>query len=161
MKPERRGGRWVDVSSNPSDVMNLEYRIVGPGWAKCSVAHNGSRADFSVSHQADALGDLVRAAHRLHTSGDAIDFTWKVSGGDHRWSFEPKPPDDTRVLIEHITAWDNDVVFDELVPRELVVRSIAEAARIVLHEVGGDVEYKRRWNDYPFPMAELARIILR
>ena len=141
--------------------MNIEYRIVGPGWAKLAIAHNGSRASFSVSHQADALGDLVRAAHRLSSTGEPVEFTWKVSGGAHRWSFEPKPPDETRVLIEHVTAWDNEVVFDELVPRNIVIRSIADTARTVLHEVGGHDEYKRRWNDFPFPMAELARIVLR
>ena len=141
--------------------MNIEYRIVGPGWAKLAVTHNGSRASFSVSHHSDALGDLVRAAHRLSTTTEVIDFTWRVSGGAHRWSFEPKPPDDTRVLIEHLTAWDSEGVFDELVHRDLVIRSIAEAARTVLHEVGGHDEYRRRWNDYPFPMAELARIVLR
>ena len=139
--------------------MELDFRIVGHGWARCRISHGGRSVEMAVSHQQDALGDLIRTANQLRRATDAITFSWKVRGGEYRWSFKPVVSE-TQLLIERILWDDGDAVFDARLPTEEVVRAIAIAGTNVLSDIGVE-RYKERWVKHDFPLAELARITVR
>jgi hypothetical protein len=137
--------------------MQVEYRIVGPGWAQCRISHAGVGAQISVSDLSDPLGDLVRTANRLRRATDAITFSWKTGAGEYRWTFK-LVASETQLLIEKLDLWGGgDAIFDALVPTEELIKAIAAAGQDILVDLGVD-GYKQRWAKHDFPLAELARI---
>lgn len=140
-------------------TLSIDYRLVGTGWSRCSIALDGKRIEITGSYLSDCLGGLADAALLL-LKGESERCSFDEEPGEYRLIFELT---DGRVrlrILEFEELWGNasddegKVLMDAMCSLSTFVFAVRDALQRVVNEHGVD-GYKARWVEHEFPAAQL------
>src|SRR5262245_63524255 len=110
LRPEVQGAKpSLCPRSMPHRILNVRwqfedagsvsfaYRLVGSGWAECTIAIDEQHAAMTASYLSDAFGDLLGAVIRMVEGQPEATASFAEEPGEYRWRFFRKEPD--RILI--------------------------------------------------------------
>jgi len=63
----------------------LDYKIVGKGWAECSLDFYGTKFTVTASYLSDALLELVSGTNHILAGGNEARFSFDEEPGEFRW----------------------------------------------------------------------------
>lgn len=142
-------------------ALKIDYRLVGAGWAECTVEHAASKCYLSASYLSDALGNLVLAAVGVLAGLHCVETSFDEEPGEFRWAVEWHDNTDVHVrVLRFDELWGNRLSAEgkELLGftcHPLVFgEAVHKAASIVLaqHGLAG---YKEKWVRHDFPQKQL------
>jgi hypothetical protein len=140
--------------------MEIDYRIVGVGWASVTVSHLGHTVEFKASYLTDVMGELVAGAILALPCEDEVRFSWELEPGELRWILTPIDGQlrvqvlAFRDFLDHADDEDGRDAFRCELPSRGFAQAVAVAAEQVLRELGFD-GYRERWVEHDFPIDSL------
>jgi hypothetical protein len=155
----------LDPRHESSVGFSFAYQLLDAGWAKATVSHESQTADLTASYLSDALRDLLNAVGHVVSGHRHSTVVWEEEPGEYRWYFD-RTDSGIRVRIFSFNVYgdeadDDDqnddkeiLIFEVVLPRGELARSISTAASAVL-ELHGEELYLKKWMRHPFPAAAL------
>jgi len=155
-------GTWRQA---PSDIV-VDYRLVGAGWAECSLDVYGSLCSVSASYLSDALLELVSGVNHVLAQPGEARFGFDEEPGEFRWILRSESSGSLNVrILEFGELWgnrpdvDGRVLFDAVCPvREFALALLAALDRLL--KEFGVAGYRRKWVAAEFP-AEQYELLCR
>jgi hypothetical protein len=81
------------------DSLNIDYRLSGSGWARCTVRFGDAQCEISASYLSDALGKLVLSAVAVLSGFQALSLGFDEEPGEYRWSITRVGADDISIRL--------------------------------------------------------------
>ncbi len=138
-------------------TMSLEWRLVGYGWADCTVADAENKVRVIASYITDAPEELLTAVARLVVGEAETRVQFEAEPTAFRWIFS-RGGGDVWVRIVRLTNGDRpDKAGTEIWSSRQTVDSVARAVIRCFDEVAqrhGEGGYHGTWRS-PFPRFEL------
>lgn len=138
----------------------LDYKLVGLGWAACSLTVGDKHIDLTASYIGDALGDLVTATLFVMQGESEAQFSFQEEPGRYQWTLRRIADDRIAISIaeleRNVPAGPNEEgveVFQATCDRLAFARAMVTALDEVLREHGPE-GYREKWVEYDFPLAE-------
>ena len=142
--------------SMPVPVVDIDYKLVGTGWASCEVVIGFSSATITASYLGHALEELVEAACLVMSGEVHSEAHFWEEPGEYRWVFD-KIGDGLRVrIVEFDKLWSRDpietgkVLVDEICDIVAFGSAVLRAVDRVFDEHGLK-GYAARWAQGEFP----------
>ena len=151
-------------------MISFTYRVVGSGWAFCTVELDGRTHESLVSYLGDTIDELLGAIAYIAEGGSGTRISFFSEPGEDRWVFRRngRGVDATVDLtVFYHREWRSSrpddygrTEFTAVVP----VIELALAARAMAREVLAEYEYDRDashrlWQqEGPFPLGEYERL---
>jgi hypothetical protein len=141
-------------------MLKLDYRLVGTGWAECTIDADGRRCDITASYLSDALGKLVLAAVAVLAGVQSISVRFDEEPGEYRWAIVMTGDDVVQVdILSFQTLWDNlpDAQGESLLRFSCAPIDFGKAVYVMADNVlerYGLTGYRQRWDLHDFPIAE-------
>jgi hypothetical protein len=114
---------------------------------------------LSASYLDDALGDLLRAVRAIAQGAPSACASWAEEPGEFRWLFDRTAGRLRIRILWFDELWSDapegqgELRFDATCEAAQAVRAGAGAARRVIDRYG-EVGYRARWVEHPFPTDE-------
>jgi hypothetical protein len=142
----------------------ITYKLVGTGWAECTVHLNDSHASLTASYLSDALGNLAAAALNLIRGSELERVSFDEEPGEYRWVLKQYRPGELSLrVLEFPELWSEapddsgSVLLRGACSTQDFARAVAGGLEAVLAEYG-ERGYKAKWVEHPFPNAALAAL---
>lgn len=152
-------------------AFQLQWDLVGHGWARCYLADDSNHVSLTVSYCTDALADLVAATGGLYGQGRSSRFFFDAEPQEFRWVLRQadeaigvtiyKFPD--VAVSPDLPDSDGTVIWESACPRRVFSHAVLDAAQNVLSE-HGEAGYRAKWVLHTFPIGlvqDLRRLHLR
>jgi hypothetical protein len=140
------------------------YKLVGAGWARVLVSNGGQGVEMMPSYISDALGDLTWAVVKLLEGSPQQIFEWWDEPGRWRWMLS-RQGDVLDLLILRLEDRSNslenergNVFFHESCKLRRFANQLNNQLQ-KLHNDHGLDDYRRLWNNHPFPLANWQRLM--
>lgn len=142
-------------------MLKIDFRLIGSGWAECTVYADGLECKVSASYLSDALGKLVLAGVAVLAGAQSVSVGFDEEPGEYRWAIVMIDSGTVRVdVLEFQELWGNR---PDAEGRSLMTfscsalefgKAVCATADEVLkqHSLAG---YKQRWVENDFPVVEL------
>lgn len=144
--------------------LNITYRVIGVGWAECTVDDGESTCTVTASYLSDALGNLVLAALALLSRFSRLTFSFDEEPGEYRWVISSPRLNEVEIQILSLNELWGDkpdsegrLLFRTVCTPETFGNSVHAAAACVLAEYG-EAGYQKQWSEHPFPMAQFREL---
>ncbi|MFF3453498.1 hypothetical protein ACFYXH_04035 [Streptomyces sp. NPDC002730] len=151
--------------------LQVSWELSGSGWATCRIADGTSERTDIVSYCTDALADLLHGVAGLYGTSTVQRVSFDLEPAEVRWRLRCRG---TSVDIavyrfpDLHSSWDapdeeGTLCWSSIQPRHVFGHAVMEAAQAVL-EIHGEVGYRKKWVQHPFPVAalqDLRRLHLR
>lgn len=140
-----------------TEPLSIDYKLGHHGWSSFRLAVGETSTEVGeFGYCTDALGDLVRAALIVATSGDRAEVSfdgepweWRLIV-DKDWK-APTPPREFRVRIlvfpdisARSSEADGQIVFEALCAADAFARAVQTSAQVIWDEYGAD-GYNKAW----------------
>lgn len=142
-------------------MLKIDYRLVGSGWAECTICTDEGSCELSTSYLSDALGNLVLAAAAVLSGAHSISVGFDEEPGEFRWSVTRMDSSTIRLnILSFEELWGNrpdaegSVLFSWIGPPLEFGRSVRDAAEALLQK-HSLADYKKQWVEHDFPSTEL------
>lgn len=149
-------------------TFEIEYQLVGTGWASCKLVESDSSCEITASYLSDALHNLVLAACAVCSGFKRISFSFDEEPGEFRWVFNSPSMNEIEVeILSFEKLWGDEPdsggksIFKARMRRKIFAQAVYQAAKSILDEYG-EAGYLEKWSDHPFPsqqLLELSRLI--
>jgi hypothetical protein len=142
-------------------MLKIDYRLVGSGWADCSVHANGRQCAISASYLSHALGRLVLAGIAILAGAHSVSVGFDEEPGEYRWALVMTGNGMLRVdILEFRQLWGNlpDAEGMALLTFSCSPLAFGRAVCAAADDVftrHGLAGYKKQWGQHDFPVAEL------
>ncbi|MBQ0934308.1 hypothetical protein [Ideonella paludis] len=141
--------------------LTIDYRLVGSGWAECTVTSGEATCEISASYLSDALGNLVLAATAILAGAHSISVGFDEEPGEYRWVLEWSGSNQVKLrVLEFQELWSNrpdaegQLLFQTEVHPLVFGEAVSSAAGRVFHKFGA-AGYKKDWVQHEFPTRQL------
>jgi hypothetical protein len=153
-------------SAQPLDVVSLtiDYRLIGTGWAVCTLADGNQRCELTASYLSDALHSLVLAATAAGSGFGRVSFRFDEEPGEYRWIINsPRPNELELEVLDFDELWGDrpDAEGRSLFKTRCLPEVFAGAVQAAAHRVldtHGEEGYLKAWSEHPFPVQQLAEL---
>ena len=144
--------------------IQLSYRLVGSGWAECTISIDGTAVTISASYLSDALDELGRAIADILRGEPSSTAAFDEEPGEYRWRFDHVANDRVRVrILDFPELWGHkpDEAGECIFEAECRIRTLAgelvSTMQGLLTEHGLE-GYKEKWVEHDFPEKRLAQL---
>jgi hypothetical protein len=141
-------------------TISIDYRLVGTGWSRCSIALDGDQVEITGSYLSDCLGALADAAVLLQGGATSTRCSFDEEPGEYRWIIECTGSQARVRILEFAELWgdrpdaEGQVLLDGHCDATAFVTAVRDALERVANVHGVD-GYKQRWVEHDFPAAQL------
>jgi hypothetical protein len=149
-------------------LLNIEYLLVGTGWANCKLTNEDSSCVVSASYLSDALYKLVLSAISVCVGVERLSFGFDEEPGEFRWIITQPRLNEIKIEIRSFQeTWggkldeEGDLLFQAHCRSITFAKLVHTAAQALLDDVG-EAGYLKKWAEHPFPSVqfqELKRLI--
>jgi uncharacterized protein YegP (UPF0339 family) len=148
--------------------VSVVYKLIGSGWAECSLGVDGQVIVTTASYLSDALASLLQSAIDLVKGQSEATASFDEEPGEYRWRF--KRLDEQTISIRILwfdELWNRQpdekgrIVFDATCRLRTFAGAVLSTSQQLLAEHGLD-GYKEKWAEYGFPLDllnELKRLL--
>ena len=137
--------------------ITVEYKLVGKGWAACTLNFYGGEYTLTASYLSDALLELVSGTNRLLAGGTEARFSFDEEPGEYRWIMRCTKEVGLNVkILEFPELWgrkpdEKGTVLLDIIcrPRDFAIALLLSLNEL-LEEIGVD-GYRDIWANAQFP----------
>ncbi len=139
--------------------LSISFKLVGPGWADCSVSIDNQLTVLTASYLEDALGNLADATLRIAQGENSAYAIFAEEPGEYRWKFTKINDKEISVAILKFDEWrglkqsdeKGRIIFKFECPLLVFVRRTIICLSDVLKEYGLE-GYAEKWMMHEFPL---------
>lgn len=144
--------------------MKLDYKLIGTGWAECTIVVDNNSCTVTASYLSDSLKDFVEAVCSLLRGNPASRFSFEEEPGEYRWILNTEPVEEVKItIVEFTDLWDDKpdsegmIVFQAKVGIHDFATALKAALDRILNEHGLS-GYKKKWIEHDFPANEYQKL---
>lgn len=142
--------------------LSVDYRLIGSGWAECTVSDENASCEITASYLSDALGRLVVGAIGLASGFSSVSFCFDEEPGEYRWVIQSVGINEIKLeVLKFDELWGGkpDIhgksIFVTKCRPVVFARAVHRAATAILDQYDVD-SYFEKWDAHPFPSGQLA-----
>lgn len=146
-------------------MIEIEYKIVGSGWANGKISNGKKRKKFAISYLKDSLKELAESAIEIREK-DFKSVVFMEEPGEHVLILNRK--DENKIDYElrwYKDWWSWNLIdennFESVFKGETTVPKYINQVRNVLNGIMtelGPNEYRQKWIEHDFPIAEYEKL---
>lgn len=146
-------------------MIEIEYKIVGSGWANGKIGNGKKRVKFAISYLNDSLKELTESAIEIREK-DFKSVVFMEEPGEHVLILNRKEENKIDYELRWYKDWWSwnliDVNnFESVIKGETTIPKYINQVRNVMirimNELGPD-EYRKKWVEHDFPIAEFEKL---
>lgn len=142
----------------------LDYKLVGIGWAECTLDFYGTKYIVTASYLSDALLELVSGANHVLSGGAEARFSFDEEPGEYRWIFRRTQDGGLAVkILDFPELWGHKpdekgrVLMDVTCQLGDFARALLLSLNELLEELGVE-GYRDKWAESDFPAAQYSAL---
>lgn len=155
MKHESAG-----MENGKSPDIRIEYKLVGTGWAECTLNIHGQTCTVTASYLSHALDAFLRAVNKICLGGTQARFFFDEEPGEYRWLLSREPDGGLRIkILAFQNLWNDmedaegELIFEAVCALSEFSVALAKAISDLLSEYGIE-GYADEWAIGDFPLAQ-------
>jgi len=124
-------------------MIEFKYKLIGTGWAECSLQTKNSAVIITASYLDDALDNLSRAIRAILKGANYSNAIFTEEPGEYRWVFNVLDENKLRIrIVEYDDLWlglpdeDGKIIFEDIVEKNLFICKFLSEIDILIDTYG-------------------------
>jgi hypothetical protein len=145
-------------------TLEIQYRLVGTGWAECSITSGDQSCSVTASYLSDSLRNLLLAATAVLAEFRHVSFSFDEEPGEFRWVITSPRMNEIEIeILEFQELWgdkpdiEGRTVFKSRCRPVVFACAVADAAKRVL-DAHGEAGYREKWAEHDFPIGQYSEL---